>query len=100
MKIPLENAIFWVSRNFFIEFDLTNGCKNEFNDINEKSSSSSRNRLFHKIAFKTVWPRNGHADSVGVNKVVSPDYHVFSTQFPFPAKRTIGVHLSERAPEI
>ena len=51
---------------FFMNFDFKNGCKNEFEDNNEKSCNLSRNRVFHKIDFKAVWPRNDHAASVGV----------------------------------
>ena len=50
-----------------MNFDFKNRCKNEFKDNNEKSCSSSRNRVSHKIDLKAQWPRNGHADSVGVN---------------------------------
>ena len=54
-------------------FDLNNRCKNEFKDNNEKSCSWSRNRVFHKIDFKAVWPRDGHAASVGVKDNFSID---------------------------
>ena len=53
-------------KEFFYEFWLKNSCKNGFKDNTEKSYSWSRNRVSHKIDFKAVWPRNGHADSVGV----------------------------------
>ena len=46
---------------------IQNSSKNEFKDNNEKSCSWSRIWVPHKIYFKGVWPRNGHADSVGVN---------------------------------
>ena len=49
-----------------MNLDFENGCKNEFKDKNEKSSSWSRNRISHKIDFKAVWPIKGHATSVGV----------------------------------
>ena len=49
-----------------MNFDFKNGCKNEFKDNNEKSSSWSRKRISHKDDFKAVWPLNGHAASVGV----------------------------------
>ena len=42
------------------------GCKNEFRDNNEKSCSWSKKRVSNKNDFKAQWPRNGHADSVGV----------------------------------
>ena len=57
---------FGVKEFFFMNFDLKNGCKNEFKDNNEKSWNWSKNRVSHKNDFKAVWPRNGHADSVGV----------------------------------
>ena len=59
---------FFGVKEFFIKnFDFRHGCKNELNDNNEKSCSWSRNRFSHRIDFKAVWPRNGHAASVGVN---------------------------------
>ena len=51
-----------------MKFDLKNGFKNEFQDNNEKSCSLYRNRVSHRIDFRAVWPRNGHADSVGVKE--------------------------------
>ena len=66
MKIELWKWNFLVSRNFFMNFDLKNSCKNEFKDNNEKSCSWFRNKGSHKIDFKAIWPRNGHADSVEV----------------------------------
>ena len=36
--------------------------------ITEKSCSWSRNRVSNKIDFKGIWPRNGHADSVGARE--------------------------------
>ena len=50
---------------FSMIFHFKNGCKNEFKYNNEKSCSWSR-RVSHKIDFKAVWLRNGHAASVGV----------------------------------
>ena len=49
-------------KNVFMNFALK-----KFEDNNEKSCSWFRNRVSHKIDFKAVWSRNGHADSVGVN---------------------------------
>ena len=70
MKIGLRKWNFFGVKEFFLmNFDLKNGCKNEFKDNNEKSWSWSKNRVSHKIDFKTQWPRNGHADSVGVKRV-------------------------------
>ena len=67
MKIRLRKRNFLDAKNyFFINFDFENGFKNEFKDNNEKSSSRSRNRVSHKIDFKAVWARNGHAASVRV----------------------------------
>ena len=62
---------FWCQEIFFINFDLKNGCKNEFKDNNEKSCCWSKKRVSHKIDFKTQWLRNGHADSVGVKDKVT-----------------------------
>ena len=56
-----------ISEFSFMNFDSENGYQIEFKDNNEKSCSWSRNRYSQKIDFKAVWPRNGHADSVGVN---------------------------------
>ena len=68
MKIGLWKwNFFGLKEIFFMTFDLKNGCKNEFEDNNEKLYSWSRNRVSHKIDLKAVWPRNGHADSVEVN---------------------------------
>ena len=39
-----------------MNFDFKNECKNEFKDNNEKSCSLSRNRISHKIDFKTAIP--------------------------------------------
>ena len=51
---------------FYMIFDFKNGCKNKFNDNNEKSCSWSRNKVSCKIYFNVQWLRNSHADSVGV----------------------------------
>ena len=48
----------------FINFDFKNRCENEFKDNNEKSCSRSKKRVSHKIVFKAIGTRNGHADSV------------------------------------
>ena len=67
MKIGLRKWILSGLKEFFLmTFDFKNGCKNEFQENNEKSCSWSRNRVSHKINFKAVWPRNGHAADVGV----------------------------------
>ena len=52
-----------------MNFDFKNGCKNEFEDNHEKSCSSSRNRVPHKIDFKVVGPEKSQADSVGVKRI-------------------------------
>ena len=55
MKIGLWQWTFFDVTEFsFKNFDLKNECKNKFKDNNEK--------------FQTVWPRNSHTDSVGVNE--------------------------------
>ena len=58
---------FYAKEFFYMILYFKNDCKNEFKDDNEKSCSWSRNMVYHKIDFKAVWPRNGHAASVGVN---------------------------------
>ena len=50
-----------------MNFDFKNWCKNEFKDY-EKTCSLRRNKIFHKIDFKAVWPRDGHADGVRLFK--------------------------------
>ena len=55
---------FGVKKFSFLNFDYKNGCKNEFQNDNEKSCNWFRNRVFHKIFFKAVCPCN--ADSGGV----------------------------------
>ena len=49
-----------------MNLDFKNGCKNNFNDNNEKRCSLSRNRVCHKNDLKAVWPRNGQAASMGI----------------------------------
>ena len=67
MTIGIEKTnCFGVKKFSFMNFDLKNGRRNEFKDNNEKSCGWSRNRVPHKIDYKAVWPRNGHADSVRV----------------------------------
>ena len=48
---------------FFINFDLKDESKNEFN---KKSCNCFKKKVSQKIDFEAVWPRNGHIDSVGV----------------------------------
>ena len=66
-KSTFEND-FFRANNFFPDFGFKNGCKNEFKDKSEKSCSWSRNRISPEIESKAVFPRSGHADSVGVKK--------------------------------
>ena len=63
---PSKMKLCWRQEIFFENFDFINECKNEFEDDNEESCSWSKNRVSLKTDFKAVWPRNGHADSVGV----------------------------------
>ena len=53
---------FFSIKQFFPKY-----VKNEIKDNNEKSCSWSRKTVSQKIDLKAVWPRNGHADSVGVS---------------------------------
>ena len=69
MRIWLQKWFFCCEGIFYMNFDFKNGCKNEYKDNNEKSCSWSRNTVSHKIDFKAQWLRNGHSDSVGVNKL-------------------------------
>ena len=57
-----------------MNFDLKNSYKNEFKDNNETSGSWSINKVSRKIDFQPVWPRNGHADSVGVKQIIKYKY--------------------------
>ena len=62
-----SRMIFFGFKEFFaMNFDLKNGCKNEFKDNYEKLWSWSRNRVSQKIDFKSLLPRNGHAANVGI----------------------------------
>ena len=64
MKIALSEMIFFITN-----------CKNELKVDNKKSYNQFRNRVSHKIDFKSIWPRHGHADSAGVNLMF---YEIFS----------------------
>ena len=64
LKIYTKNEFFLVSRIFSINFDFKNVFKTEFKDSYEKSCRLCKNRVSHKINFKAVWPRNGHAASM------------------------------------
>ena len=77
----LKMKYFWSQGTFFNEFWFQNGCKNEFKDNTEKSCIWSRNRVSHKIDFKAVWPRNGHADSVGDKLYLSTSRKLFRKLF-------------------
>ena len=68
MKILLRKWNFFGVKEFFrMYFDFKNGWKNELKDNIKKSCGWSRNKDSHKIDFKAVWPRNGHAASMRVN---------------------------------
>ena len=88
-KSGFENDLFWCQGIFFMKFDLKNSCKNEFKNNNEKSCSWSRNGVSHKIDFKAVWPRNSHADSVGV-KLNITYYRNNSYPFLYPVTQKIS----------
>ena len=57
---------FDVKQFFFMYFNFKNGCNNEFKVYKGKSFGCSKKKVFHKIELKAAWPRNCHADSVGV----------------------------------
>ena len=46
---------FWCQGIFFVNFDFKNGCKNEFEDNNEKSRSRFKNRVPLRIDFRADW---------------------------------------------
>ena len=46
---------FWCQGIFFVNLDLKNECKNEFEDNNEKSCSRFKNRVQLKIDFRADW---------------------------------------------
>ena len=52
---PLKMKCFCVKEFFFVNFDYKNGCKNEFEDNNEKSCSRFKNRALLKIDFIPDW---------------------------------------------
>ena len=54
---------FLVSRNFFVYFDFKNGCKNEFEDNNEKSCSRFENRVPLKIDFSVDWTHESNPNA-------------------------------------
>ena len=45
---------------FFVNFDFKNGCKNEFQDNNEKSGSCFKNWVPQKIDFRAVGTRESY----------------------------------------
>ena len=65
----------WCQEIFFMNFDFKNVCEKELKDNNKKSCSCSRNEFSHEIDFKAVWPRNGHAASVGVNRFSDGEHY-------------------------
>ena len=54
-KSAFENEIFWCQPIFSVNFDFKNGCKNKFEDNNEKSSGRFKNRVPPKIDFRAEW---------------------------------------------
>ena len=46
---------FWCPGFSFVNFDFENGCKNEFEDGNEKLCRRFKNRVSRKIDFKADW---------------------------------------------
>ena len=67
-----------------MNLDFKNGFENGSKDNNEKSCSWSRNRVSHKINFKPLWPRNGHAASIRVNHNMNLKswlfYHIYNNE--------------------
>ena len=46
---------FFGIKDFFVNLNFKNGCKNEFEDYNEKSCSRFKNRVPLKIDFRGDW---------------------------------------------
>ena len=51
---------FWCQGIFFVNLNFKNGCENEFQDNNEKSCSSFKNRVPHKIDFRHDGTHESH----------------------------------------
>ena len=51
---------FSVKEFFFVSFDFKNGCKNEFQDNNEKSCSCFKNKVCPKIDFRADGTHESH----------------------------------------
>ena len=52
---PSKMKFVGVKEFFFVNFDFKNGCKNEFEDNNEKSCSRFTNWVPLKIDFRADW---------------------------------------------
>ena len=52
---------------FSVNFDFRNGCKNEFQDNNEKSSNWIKNRVSTKIDFRAIWTNESHPSAWELN---------------------------------
>ena len=53
---------------FFVNFDFKNGCKNEFEDNNEKSCGRFENRVPLKIDFRADWAHESIPTAWELNK--------------------------------
>ena len=56
-----------------MNFDFKNGCKNEFEDNNEKSGSRFKNRVPLKIDFRAEWT---HESKPTAWELIAKDSHL------------------------
>ena len=54
-NLPPKMTLFLCQRILFYKYDVRNGCRNKFEDHNEKLCSWFRNRYSLKIDFANVW---------------------------------------------
>ena len=64
---PSKMKFFWCQGIFFVNFDFINGCKNEFEDNNEKSCSRLKNRVPLKIDFTADWTHESNPTAWELN---------------------------------
>ena len=58
--LRIEKFFIWINRStklIFVNFDFKNGCKNEYQDNNEKSCSQFKNRAYESNS--TAWELKG-----------------------------------------
>ena len=64
---------FWCQEIFFREFDFKNGCRNDFEDNNEKSCSPFKNKFPLKIDFRDDWTHESNPTACELRSKVSAD---------------------------